>query len=178
MLWALTHITNPAEAAPHQEQSCMGCCKQNLWLCSPPNIRICLQAVWKKTLTLIHLLLLGKTAQCSLGQEGNSPSVTACALPAYRCWHQGGELQLPCKEHKTQDGCPGGPAHGLSHWPLCHCHLHPGGCIRLGKEHWGSSQPHGVRCSWKRVLLSKEDIVLCINWSVFSLWDCMPPGQL
>lgn len=35
-----------------------------------------------------------------------------------------------------------------------------------------------VRCSWKRVLLSKEDIVLCINWSGFSLWDRMPWGQL
>lgn len=34
---------------------------------------------------------------------------------------------------KPRDGCPGGPAHGRSHWPWCHCNLHhrrrP--CIRL-----------------------------------------------
>lgn len=51
--------------------------------------------------------------------------LACCALPAWRCWQQGGELQLHCKEHKTQDGCLGGPAHGLSHWPWCHCYRHP-----------------------------------------------------
>ena len=109
---------SPLKASP------VGCCREHLWVCSPPSTRVCLWAIWKKPLTLIHPLLLRKTAQTS--SEGNSPSASGppCSpcleVVAPRWWHQGGELLLHFKEHKTQDGCHGGPVPGLSHWFLCH----------------------------------------------------------
>lgn len=143
----------------------MGCCKQNLWLCSPPNIRICLWAIWKKTFTLIHLLVLGKTAWCSPGQEGNSPSVTGLPRGAGTK-----VVSSSCPARSTKPrmaltqpmGCLTGPCVTVTSIPR----RDASGWV---KEHRGNSQPHGVRCSWKRVLLSKEDIVFPINWSVFSL---------
>lgn len=35
--------------------------------------------------------------------------------------------------------------------------------IGLVDEQRGNSKPRGMRCSWKRVLLSKEDAALCTN---------------
>lgn len=47
----------PPRASP------VGCCREHLWVCSLPSTRVCLWAMWKRSLTLIHPLLLRKTAQ-------------------------------------------------------------------------------------------------------------------
>lgn len=72
----------------------------------------------KKPPTLIDPLLLGKTAQCSPGGDGNSPSVT-------------GLLCSPCLEVLAPSWWAPAALQGawspgwLPWWPLCLCDLHP-----------------------------------------------------
>lgn len=72
---ALTHTTNPARGWSPPRVTLHEMLQTEFVGLIPPNIRVCLWAIWKKPLTLIHPLLLGKTAQCSPEGEGNSPSV-------------------------------------------------------------------------------------------------------